>query len=249
MAQHVRSQICAGLPHAGLRRYTRWAFEMLPALDRPCILDAGCGAGGPTLELARLGGGPVVGLDIDLPALKTLQRTMEAAGLTAWVSAVLGSIDAIGFRDEAFDLVWAEGSIFVLGFEAGLRAWRRLLRPGGFLGVHEAVWLRPDPPSEVRAYWTGRFRRLGTVPEMLAQISPCGFRTVGHFALPEDAWWTAYYAPLGARIAELRVRYAADPEVLAVLDQEQQEVHRFRASQRWFGSAYFLMQKVDANPA
>ena len=38
-------------------KYTRKAFRMLPQIDKPRILDIGCGSGIPTLELARLGQG------------------------------------------------------------------------------------------------------------------------------------------------------------------------------------------------
>jgi len=41
-------------------RFTRKAFHMLPRLDRPRILDIGCGQGEPTLELAKLSGGQVI---------------------------------------------------------------------------------------------------------------------------------------------------------------------------------------------
>lgn len=49
--------------------FTRKAFQMLPKLDKPKILDVGCGQGGPTLELARISGGQVTGLDIDQSSL------------------------------------------------------------------------------------------------------------------------------------------------------------------------------------
>lgn len=37
--------------------FTGQAFHMLPKLDNPRLLGIGCGAGGPTLELARVSGG------------------------------------------------------------------------------------------------------------------------------------------------------------------------------------------------
>ena len=38
----------------GLSKYTRKAFQVLPKLDKPCILDIGCGSGVPTIELAKI---------------------------------------------------------------------------------------------------------------------------------------------------------------------------------------------------
>ena len=79
MRTDLRQQIYAGLGEAGFAGldFTRKAFGMLPKLDRPHILDIGCGQGRATLELARLSGGQVVGLDIDRTALAVLSRRIE----------------------------------------------------------------------------------------------------------------------------------------------------------------------------
>lgn len=244
----------SGNIHAALQRplvvegsqrgeYTTKAYRMLPALAQPRILDIGCGTGGPTLTLAGLSGGLLIGLDVDLVSLRALKKEAQAAALAHRLYPVCGSLFALGFPAASFDLLWSEGAIWRIGFERGLREWRRLLRPGGCLVVHEAVWLRPDPPQPILAYGQGLNPGLRTVPENLAQIPACGFDLLGSFALPEDAWWTEYYGPLEARIAELREEHAADPEALAVLDERQREVDLFSVHRAWYGSAFFVMRR------
>jgi SAM-dependent methyltransferase len=149
MGTDIRHEIYEGLGEAssiGLN-FTRKAFQMLPKLDRPRILDVGCGQGRATLELARLSGGQVVGLDIDQAALEVLSRKIDEEGLSDRVRIVHGSMFDLDFPDESFDVLWAEGALNVIGFESGLRGWHRLIKPGGFLVVHEGVWLQPDPPQ------------------------------------------------------------------------------------------------------
>ena len=46
-----------------------------------------------------------------------------------------------------------EGAVHVLGPEGSARRWRRLIKLKGFLVLHDAVWLRADPPLTVRDYW------------------------------------------------------------------------------------------------
>ena len=61
-----------------LVKYTRKAFELLPKYDNPRILDVGCGAGIPTMELAKLTGGHITG--ICLQSLKTKERKSPGLG-------------------------------------------------------------------------------------------------------------------------------------------------------------------------
>ena len=103
-----------------LLKYTRKAFRMLPKLDNPRILDVGCGSGVPTMELARLTHGQIIGINIDQPALDKLTGKTIEAGLSDRVQVVNCSILDMAFSDESFDIIWSEGSIFMVGFKRGL---------------------------------------------------------------------------------------------------------------------------------
>lgn len=228
---------------SGRNKYTRKAYRMLPKLEKPRILDIGCGSGVPTMELARLSQGEIIGIDIHQLFLDRLTKKIEEAGLSNRVKAVNCSMFEMNFPDESFDIIWAEGSIFIIGFERGLKEWRRILKPNGFMVVHEMAWLRPDPPQEIYDYWKSIYPGIKTVPENLRQITGCGYDIIGHFSLPEDAWWSEYYEPLEKRIEQLRMKYINDPEALGVLAKEQREIDMFKKYCKWYGSAFFIMQK------
>jgi SAM-dependent methyltransferase len=245
MPNDVFFEIHTDLPREGPGRneYTGKAFQMLPKLEKPRILDIGCGPGGPTLELARLSGGHVIGMDIHQPYLDRLSQKMNKAGLSDRVEAVSCSMFEMPFPDESFDIIWAEGSIYLIGFERGLEEWRRFVKPHGFLVVHEMAWLRPEPPQEICNYWRKLYPGIKTVADNLELIPTCGYDLIGHFALPEDAWWTEYYGPLEDRIGELRKKYIDDAEALAALDEEQREIEMYRKYHQWYGSVFLVMQK------
>jgi len=69
---------------------------------------------------------------------------------------------------------------------------------------------------------------MGWLDDDVAAVKESGFELVGHFILPDEAWWDDFYTPMKARIAALRGKYAGDTEALAVLDQiaEEPEMHR-----------------------
>lgn len=233
------------LPRQGVGRdrYTRQAYGMLPRLREPRILDIGCGSGAPTLELARISGGRVIGMDVHRPYLDDLTRRAEAAGLADRVTAVQGSMLSIGFPDESFDLIWSEGSIFVIGFDRGLEEWRRLICPDGFLVVHDVAWLRTDPPAELEKFWSEAYPNIRTIPENLAAIPPRGYEVLGHFPLPHDAWWDEYYGPLEKRLVKLRETYVDNADALAAIEESEREIAMYRNYPGWYGSVFFVMRK------
>ena len=205
-----------------LNKYTRRAFQMLPKLEKPRILDIGCGSGVPTIELAKLSNGEIIGIDINQSLLDKLNRKIEEEGFSSRVKTVKRSLFEIDFPDESFDIIWAEGSIWIIGFEKGLKEWRRLLKPNGFLVVHDEI---------------------KTVSNKLEKIPSCGYKLVNHFSLPEDAHWTEYYKPLEIRIRELYMKYKNNPEALKILRKYQNEIDMVKRNPKEHSSAFFIMQK------
>ncbi len=208
---------------ARLSKYTRRAFQMLPKLDKPRILDIGCGSGVPTLELAKLSEGEVVGIDIDQPLLDRLNKKIEEESLSNRVTTRNCSLFEIDFPDESFDIIWAEGTIWIIGFERGLKEWKRLLRYHGFLVIHAQT---------------------KNMSNKLTKIPSYGYKFLSYFSLPDDAHWTEFYKPLEIRIRELQSKYNNDPEALQILEKHQTEVDMVKRNPKEYSSAFYIMQKL-----
>jgi len=205
-----------------LLKYTRKAFRMLPQLDKPRILDIGCGSGVSTMELARWSDGEVVGLDIDQDMLDVLSGSVEKAGLADRVKVINLSLLDMEFPDESFDVIWSEGSIFVIGFKKGLQEWKRLLKPDGFMVVHD---------------------ERGNVEEKLGLISSCGYELLGYFELDTETWWTEYFVPLEKLVFETRKKYADSTEVFEALHGAQRELDMFKKNPERNSSVCFVMKR------
>jgi SAM-dependent methyltransferase len=245
MSVDIHREIFEGFDRTspGRLELIRRAFRMLPKCDRPRILDVGCGRGGPTLELARLSDGQVIGLDIDGRALNDLEARSAEEGLSARVRVMNCSMSEMEFEEGTIDIIWAEGSIHVIGFETALDAWRRFLAREGCIVIHEMAWLRPDPPTEITDHWRKVHPGIRTVPEYVAEIPRHGYHPIGHFAVPEGFWWVDYYRPLEVRLNKLREKHKDDRCALRILEEQQRETDLYKKYGRWYGSAYLLMQK------
>lgn len=244
---NIHKELHQGLDDAGPERlgYVRRAFEHVRAIDRPRILDAGCGKGDVTIELARLGGGEVIGIDIDGEVLGRFAARIKEEGLEGRVRAVHCSLLELPFPPESFDVVWAEGSLHIAGMEKSLRALHGFIRRGGFLVAHEMAWIRSDPPDDALMGWKARFPGILSIDEICGYVDKYNYRMIEHFALPDDFWSRHYYEPLEGRIASLREKYSDNPEALAILDREQREADLYSKSASWMGSAYVVMQRDD----
>jgi SAM-dependent methyltransferase len=195
----------------------------------PAVLDLGCGVGGQTLHLAELlPGALITSLDSHAPLVERLRATIAKRGLGERVRPVVGDMAQLEVPPKSFDLVWSEGALYNLGIEKALRICHGLLRPGGYLAFTDAVWRNENPPPEVKASFDLDYPTMGRVSDVLAVIERCGFSLIGHFTLPDEAWWDDFYTPMERRIEELRNKCADDAEAVGVLDQlaREPEMHR-----------------------
>ena len=229
---------------SGRDKYTQKAFEMIPVIKQPRILDIGCGPGMQTIKLAKLSGGEVIGIDIVNQFLDQLKESIKKENLQDRVKAVNQSMTDIKYPEESFDIIWAEGSIFIMGFEKGITEWKKYIKPNGYLAVHEMAWIKENPPKEISDYWEEVYPQIATIEDNLKIIEKCGYKILGHFPLPEDAWWELYYNPLEKRLKKLKIKFKDNPKGLKMVEDAELEIEMFRKYSSWYGSVFYVMQKI-----
>lgn len=242
-------ELHTGLPREGpgddaTTRHVLEAAGSLP--EKPDVLDIGCGPGAQTLVLARETGGRVIAVDAHQPFLDELSRRARAAGLSDAITPVRASMTDLPFAPESFDLIWSEGAIFVMGFEAGLRAWRRLLRPGAVLVVSELTWLSDAPPEPARAFWADGYPGMQTLDRNRAAVERCGYERIAEIVLPRESWFCDYFDPLERRMDALAAERPNDSALQRFLDSERAEIDIVRRYGDAFGYVFYVMQKPVA---
>ena len=238
-------EIHSGLPREGPgdNESTRKAYQMLEDLpENPRILDIGCGPGMQTVELAKLSGRQIVALDFHEPFLEQLKETAKKEGVSDRVKEVKGDMSNLKFEDGSFDVVWSEGAIFVIGFEKGLREWKRLLTPDGYVVASELSWLQHDVPQEAKTYITQVYPAIKTIEGNIEIIQNSGYRLVGSFVLPSKSWWDNYYTPIETKLPSLKAKYRDDEEALQVIACEETEIEMFRKYSDYYGYVFYIMQ-------
>ena len=228
---------------------TTRAINALPSLPPSArILDVGCGKGKQTLVLARAYRQPVVAIDTHQPYLDHLTQTAAAAGLGHLIETRNLSMDALDYHPESADLIWSEGSVYILGVPAALKLWRPMLKPGALIAFSELTWLIPDPPAEALAFWRTGYPGMETLAGNLARIESEGYDTLETFTVPNDDWWTDYYKPLRDRIGSLRANGAVSPDLAEVLDATEQEIDLLTRHGDSYGYVFYLLRKNRNRP-
>lgn len=227
----------------GSSESTRKAFRMLPDIpEDPSILDVGCGPGLQTLDLASLTEGKITALDNHQPYLDRLSEKAKQSGLTERIQVVNGDMFSLDFAPGSFDLIWAEGSIYIMGFEKALGAWKPLLKKPGYLSATEVAWIKANPPEELRLFWAEEYPAIQDNEANIASIRRAGYSLIGQFILPESAWWDPYYTPLEARLGLLREKYRDNSEALAVVELHEREIDFYRKYSDYYGYIFYVMQ-------
>lgn len=235
-----------GLPRQGpgLDESTLQALALCRGLpEHPAVLDIGCGPGMQTMALARALDGPITAVDVHKEYLDILKARAAAEGVSTPMDIRLADMSALPFPSESFDLVWSEGAAYIMGFAAALADWKRLLLPGGCIAVSELVWLRPDPPAEVAAFFAAEYPAMTDIATNLKTLEDCGYEPLGHTILPDEGWWRHYYTPLEAKLPEMREKYAGDGDALAVIEMIAREIDMHRRFADWYGFVFFVGQK------
>ncbi|HBS50498.1 MAG TPA: class I SAM-dependent methyltransferase [Rhodobacteraceae bacterium] len=226
-----------GLPREGPGEPAdvHWAVDRAGLAGEVDVLDAGCGAGADLETLARaLPQARLTGIEAQESFVDEARARL--AGIGDRVSVRLGDMAEPG---GPYDLIWCAGALYFLGVTEGLRAWRKAVKPGGWVAFSEPVLLDTPPPPPVRAFWAD-YPALTDLGGIEDRVAAAGFDLHAR-RLIVGAPWAAYYAPLRDRIAALRAQNP-DPALAAVLDENAREIALWEAAPDQIAYALLLVR-------
>ena len=210
--------------------------DQLPSA--PVVADFGCGTGRLTLLLAsHLPDARITAVDAAEIFISELQQTLEERGLTDRVTAVVGEMKTPDMEPGSLDLIWSEGAVYAVGFGAALKAWRPVLKPGGFCIVSECEWLNGDRSAAVSAYWAENYPQMGDRSTNSWTAEDAGFEVVATHTLSNEGW-QAYYDGIEAALNS-EAGQELGPEFAAVL---RQELTIWQASGGSYGYGFYVLR-------
>lgn len=126
------------------------------------LLDAGCGPGTITVGLAPLiAPGRLAAVDVSAGEVATTKRRLESAGYGS-ADVVVADIRDLPFERDSFDAVFSHAVLdYLPDPERALAEFRRVLKPGGVVGVRSqnSGYAVISPPDEAVEESLNLFRR------------------------------------------------------------------------------------------
>jgi len=202
-------------------KYTRKAFKSLPKMEKPRVLDLGCGSGLLTIELTNLTNGDIIAIDIDKGLLDQLNKKIEERNLTNRITTKRMDLLKNDFQDNYFDLIWEEGVVQLIGFKKSFKVCHRILKVGGYLVLGQAI---------------------KTMDKNQDLITKCGFELIKQLNWPEDCWWTEYYEPLERKIKEIREE-KENPDIFENISVIEAEIRMVKTKLKDSDCAHYILLK------
>ena len=221
------------------------ALGFLPATGPGLrVADIGCGTGRQTEVLARHLDGTITAVDLLPGMIEELRARMKRTGLSEKVTALVGSMDELPFGDEELDLIWAEGSIYNIGFERGLKEWRDYLKTGGYIAVSECSWFTAERPAEIHDFWMAHYPEIDTIPNKVARMQDAGYVPVATFVLPENCWTEHFFFPC-VRIQDAFLqKHAGSRTAEEFIAGQRREMELYRKYKEFYGYAFYIGKKI-----
>ena len=221
------------------------AFELtgLKSDDQLQIADIGCGTGAQTLTLAAHTKGYITAVDLYPEFLDKLKYKALTMGIQDQINTDVQSMDSLPYENYSFDLIWSEGAIYIMGFQEGTIAWRKLLKDNGILVVSEISWFTETRPVELEKFWQNAYPQIDTVLNKEKFLNKAGYAVITTFRLPEYCWIENYYRPIQAHIPQFLQKYRKTLEAQNLVIELEQEIEMYEKYKDFYGYGFYIAQK------
>lgn len=208
------------------------------------IADLGCGTGGQTMTLARHAPGRVTGVDLFPQFIDIFNQNAKGLGLGDRVQGIVGSMEKLPFDKGTLDLVWAEGSIYNIGFERGLNEWRQCLKQDAYIAVTEASWFTAKRPDEINDFWMEAYPEMDTIPNKVLHMQQAGYLPVATFVLPENCWTKHFYDLQAEAQKKILEKYAGSQTVENFISYQRHEMELYYKYKKFYGYVFYIGKKI-----
>lgn len=208
------------------------------------IADIWCWTGASTILLAQHTKSKIVAIDLFDEFLHKLENNAKKAGVAEQITPLACSMDALPFSDEAFDLIWAEWSIYNIWFEHGIKTWKPYIKPGGYLAVSEITWTTQQRPQEIEEYRNNEYPEINTADKKISILQEQWCSLVGYFTLKQESWINNYYRPLEETFDRFLQEHDLSSKAQEIVTLERKEIELYQKYKDYYSYGFYVVRKL-----
>ena len=208
------------------------------------IADIGCGSGAQTFTIAQNTNSHITAVDLFPGFLDKLNEKSIELGLNNRITTINKPMEDLPFNAEQFDIIWAEGSIYNMGFDKGTKKWRDYLKTGGYLAVTEISWITGSRPKEIEEYWAEAYDEIDTVSNKIKVLEKNGYSPIAHFILPQYCWTKNYYKPMQKRFSAFLEKHNNSEIAKRIVESEKEEIRIYEKYKDYYSYGFYIAKKI-----
>lgn len=220
-------------------------FISLPNGRELKVADIGCGSGRQTITLAQKINGQITAIDLFPEFLDELNEKSKNLGLTEKIVTLEKSMDDLLFESQEFDIIWAEGAIYNIGFENGVTIWKEFLKSGGFLALSEITWITNSRPKGIEDFWAQEYPEIDIASKKIKILEENDFTLEGYFNLSQESWIDNYYKPMEARFEAFLKRNRNSELAKKVVEENKAEIELFHKYKNFYSYGFYIARKNE----
>lgn len=152
-------------------------------------------------------------------------------------------MDDLPFKSQELDIIWAEGAIYNIGFENGVKIWKEYLKSGGYLAVSEITWLTSSRPIEINKFWMQEYPEIDTASAKIKVLEENDLTLEGYFNISQQSWLNNYYKPLEERFEEFLIRNKNSELANKVVEDYKAEIDLYKKFSNHYGYGFYIARK------
>jgi arsenite methyltransferase len=143
------------------------------------LLYVGSGSGLAAIQIAETYGCRVIGVDLLEEMVATARDRARRRGVENRVEFRVADAQSLPFEDDRFDALLCESvNTFVPDLHKAAREYIRVVKPGGYVGLNEAVWYEEPPEKGESLMYDLTGQRLRSPAEWIEMLRTAGLEGI-----------------------------------------------------------------------
>lgn len=223
---------------------TLYATKTITRNEELNILEIGGGVGTSALLLAKaFPKARIISIDNNKDYIRQLNQKASQVGLAKQVQGMVMSVKKMEFPAGQFDVIFAEGSVYLTGMERALKEWKKFLKPDGQIILNDLCWLKPHVSKEVLSYWQEQYPQMDSVRNHMELMKKSGYEVRGTIVQQRADWVEHYYKPIQDNLTRIAKEHGTKKDAKEVLAHFEKEMDMYFRFASCYSYVYFVLKR------